>query len=41
MRLKLGASLAERALAPHVFETFSEAQAFMVAQEATIADGGD
>jgi propionate CoA-transferase len=27
MRLKLGASLAERALAPHVFETLSEAQA--------------
>ena len=31
MRLKLGASLAERALAPHVFETLSEAQAFMAA----------
>jgi propionate CoA-transferase len=27
MRLKLGASLAERALAPHVFETLSEASA--------------
>ncbi|HYZ65039.1 MAG TPA: CoA-transferase [Acetobacteraceae bacterium] len=27
MRLKLGASLAERALAPHVFETLAEAQA--------------
>jgi propionate CoA-transferase len=27
MRLKLGASLAERALAPHVFETLDEAQA--------------
>ena len=27
MRLKLGASLAERALAPHVFETLKEAQA--------------
>ena len=27
MRLKLGASLAERALAPHVFETLPEAQA--------------
>jgi propionate CoA-transferase len=27
MRLKLGASLAERALAPHVFETLGEAQA--------------
>lgn len=27
MRLKLGAGLAERALAPHVFETLSEAQA--------------
>ncbi len=32
MRLKLGASLAERALAPHVFETLPEAQAFMAAQ---------
>ena len=28
MRLKLGADLAERALAPHVFETLPEAQAF-------------
>jgi propionate CoA-transferase len=28
MRLKLGAGLAERALAPHVFETLPEAQAF-------------
>jgi propionate CoA-transferase len=28
MRLKLGAGLAERNLAPHVFETWSEAQAF-------------
>ena len=28
MRLKLGAGLAERDLAPHVFETLSEAQAF-------------
>ena len=27
MRLKLGASLAERALAPHVFETLAEAHA--------------
>jgi hypothetical protein len=27
MRLKLGAALAERALAPHVFETLQEAQA--------------
>ena len=26
MRLKLGASLAERALAPHVFETLEEAK---------------
>jgi len=41
MRLKLGASLAERALAPHVFETFSEAQAFMAAQKATIEDRAD
>ena len=32
MRLKLGASLSERALAPHVFETLGEAQAFMAAQ---------
>lgn len=31
MRLKLGASLAERALAPHVFETLPEAQAFIAA----------
>jgi propionate CoA-transferase len=28
MRLKLGAGLAERNLAPHVFETWTEAQAF-------------
>ena len=28
MRLKLGGSLADRALAPHVFETLAEAQAF-------------
>ena len=28
MRLKLGAALAERNLAPHVFETLAEAQAF-------------
>ena len=33
MRLKLGASLSERALAPHVFETLPEAQAFSAAQE--------
>ena len=32
MRLKLGASLAERALAPHVFETLPEAQAFTASQ---------
>jgi propionate CoA-transferase len=32
MRLKLGAALAERNLAPHVFETWSEAQAFSAAQ---------
>ena len=31
MRLKLGASLAERALAPHVFETLPEAQANVTA----------
>ena len=32
MRLKLGAGLAERNLAPHVFETWSEAQAFRAGQ---------
>jgi propionate CoA-transferase len=32
MRLKLGAALAERNLAPHVFETWTEAQAFSPAQ---------
>jgi propionate CoA-transferase len=32
MRLKLGAGLAERNLAPHVFETWSEAQAFTASQ---------
>jgi propionate CoA-transferase len=31
MRLKLGAALAERNLAPHVFETWAEAQAFSAA----------
>ena len=31
MRLKLGASLAERALAPHVFETLPEVHAFLAA----------
>jgi propionate CoA-transferase len=31
MRLKLGASLAERALAPHVFETLTEAHDFIAA----------
>ena len=35
MRLKLGAGLAERDLAPHVFETSSEAQAFSSAQPHT------
>jgi propionate CoA-transferase len=35
MRLKLGASLAERALAPHVFETLPEAQAFTSTHEGT------
>ena len=39
MRLKLGASLAERALAPHVFETLPEAQAFMAAQKPAVAGG--
>ena len=33
MRLKLGAGLAERNLAPHVFETWPEAQAFSAAQQ--------
>lgn len=33
MRLKLGASLAERALAPHIFETLAEAQAFAAGSE--------
>jgi propionate CoA-transferase len=32
MRLKLGAGLAERNLAPHVFETWAEAQAFSTVQ---------
>jgi propionate CoA-transferase len=32
MRLKLGAGLAERNLAPHVFETWAEAQAFSASQ---------
>jgi len=32
MRLKLGAGLAERDLAPHVFETWPEAQVFSAAQ---------
>jgi propionate CoA-transferase len=34
MRLKLGASLAERELAPHVFETFDEAQSNAVGLKA-------
>jgi hypothetical protein len=33
MRLKLGAALAERALAPHVFETLGEAQASAAARQ--------
>jgi propionate CoA-transferase len=32
MRLKLGAGLSERNLAPHVFETRAEAQEFSAAQ---------
>jgi propionate CoA-transferase len=32
MRLKLGGGLAERNLAPHVFETWAEAQAFSASQ---------
>jgi len=32
MRMKLGAGLAERNLAPHVFETWAEAQAFTAAK---------
>jgi propionate CoA-transferase len=35
MRLKLGAGLAERALAPHVFETLPEAQAFAASPQTT------
>ena len=35
MRLKLGAGLAERDLAPHVFETREEAHAFTAAQSAS------
>ena len=35
MRLKLGAGLAERNLAPHVFETWPEAQAFSAARLVT------
>ncbi len=38
MRLKLGASLAERALAPHVFETLDEAQANVVGAKADELD---
>jgi propionate CoA-transferase len=41
MRLKLGASLAERALAPHVFETLREAQAFSSIQTAIAAGAAD
>jgi propionate CoA-transferase len=33
MRMKLGAGLAERNLAPHVFETWAEAQAFTAGQD--------
>lgn len=39
MRLKLGASLAERALAPHVFETLAEAQAFTAGRD-EVSSGG-
>jgi propionate CoA-transferase len=39
MRLKLGASLAERALAPHVFETLPEAQANII--DAQAGEPGD
>jgi propionate CoA-transferase len=34
MRLKLGASLVERALAPHVFETLGEAEANVISEKA-------
>lgn len=37
MRLKLGAVLAERRLAPHVFETLDEAQAFTAGQFTSVA----
>ncbi len=38
MRLKLGASLAERALAPHVFETLEEAQSNIVGKAGELQD---
>jgi propionate CoA-transferase len=41
MRLKLGASLAERALAPHVFETLAETQTFIADQKRVVVDGAD
>jgi hypothetical protein len=41
MRLKLGASLAERALAPHVFETLTEAHDFMAALKPARAPDDD
>jgi propionate CoA-transferase len=39
MRLKLGASLTERALAPHVFETLSEVHTFMDEHKPVVAEG--
>jgi propionate CoA-transferase len=33
MRLKLGASLADRSLAPHVFETLDESRAFLASRK--------
>ena len=40
MRLKLGAALSERNLAPHVFETREEAHAFTDAAGAPAKAGG-
>ena len=37
MRLKLGATLAERKLAPHVFEALVEAQAFTAVSQQRLA----
>ena len=39
MRLKLGAGLSERNLAPHVFETRAEAQEFSASQKGSYTNG--